>query len=107
METILQWKISNDLEIGGGELLIELPGITNKRIKQLFGKLPAGTGIYNDYSDAIIISNNVEKIVSPTRFMDKNAHGIYTLYTSFGEWRIGGFEKNQYVEELKSYIYGK
>jgi hypothetical protein len=104
----LQWSVNanNKIDEGSTYFQEELPGVTNAKIKSLFGKLPRGTGHTNDYSDTLVIINNLEKPNPAQTFMDKNASGIYTLYTSFGEWRIGGFDGNKYTTELKNYILG-
>ena len=105
METTInpQWTRVKDINIAGTSLQLELPEITNADIKKLFGELPAGANAHTKYSDeSIYLVNNIEKPVESIQYYD--GRGIYTLYTLYGVWRIGGFPGNKFTQQLRDYI---
>jgi hypothetical protein len=84
------FKISEKSEVGTHHI-VSLPNLTSQKVKELFGKLPKGTGKNNKYSEAIVLEHESIKPIQGN--YPKPGANLWTLYTSFGMWRIGGFEK--------------
>jgi len=96
--TVGNFQVS-EVNTQGTSLIKELPKLTNKKVKEIFGFLPAG--LKDKYSNGIVLIHKDEKVVPSTSFWaEDSCKGIYTLYTCGGEWRIGGFPGNQHTEEL-------
>jgi len=85
----------------GTSLLLALPSVSNEMVKAKFGKLPKG--LTGKYSQSIEIINNLEEPSNAIGWTEGT--GIYTLYTLYGEWRIGGFSENKYVKELSEFLF--
>jgi hypothetical protein len=104
METTIdiKWEVNVNVSRGGTSLLLELPNVTNKMVKKKFGKLP--DGLKDKYSESLHITNNIETPIGRKKWCDEKASGIYTLYCSYGVWRIGGFGNNKLVKALEEYL---
>lgn len=90
-----QFSVS-DVTVEGTGFAVELKDVTTLQLKSLFGSVPKGFGKKNKYSESMFITNA------------KDPKGVYTIYTSFGIWRIGS--KGASVEglaDLVSFITGK
>lgn len=90
----LNWQRLDDADINGTSLIKILNRISSKAIQTLFGDLPAGhSNLMEECSDHIFLKNDREDLV-------------YTLYTVYGTWRIGGYmEHEKYAEDLAAKIY--
>lgn len=104
--TPLNWKLNSEAPCTGSSLAKELPGVTNQRIQKLFGVLPSGVCAHEKYSDHLVLTNEVEGHHGETADVDfwNGLKGVYTLYTCYGEWRIGATANSKFVEELAAYI---
>lgn len=58
-----------------GTSLLKAIKSSNCRIKEVFGKLP--TGLRQKYSNHLIVTHG-------------DTGEVFTIYTCFGEWRVGG-----------------
>lgn len=87
----LTWIRNDKIDYLGTCLDRRLPLISSETIKKLFGKLPAGTQPHSKmkYSSTIVLYNNVEGTEIP-----------YTLYTFYGEWRIGSHDDGKFADQL-------
>jgi len=94
-----KFKINESLLINGTYHLYTLRGVTNECIKNIFGELPFGCNHSNKYSEVLILRHEDEDVIEGTGSWD-DGQGVYTLYTLYGEWRIGGFETNQHIADL-------
>lgn len=98
------FKVNQNLSRRSTSFQTILEGVTNKDIKNLFGILPKGTEFDEKYSEDIRLEYEGEHIQEAKSFWDDDAIGIYTLYTQYGIWRIGGFSDNQHTQELYNLI---
>jgi len=100
--TTVTWKVNKKVSALKTSLAKELPGITNETIKKLFGRLPSGCNPREKYSGFITLTNDSEPVKEANSPFEGS--GIYTLYCANGKWRIGGFFKNQFTDQLAEYI---
>jgi hypothetical protein len=94
------WKINTKISANATALMIVLNDVTDYQVKSAFGKLP--TGLKQKYSNQLVITHKDEKAIEETSCAEGT--GIYTVYTCYQEWRIGGFITNEHMEDLASFI---
>ncbi len=99
-----KFKVNQDLNTKSSSLQMILEEVTSETIKNLFGILPEGIEPDEKYSDRIILQYEGEHVQEAKTFWDDDAVGIYSLYTQYGIWRIGGFSDNQHTQRLYDLI---
>ena len=84
--------LNNTTNISGTSLITELPFLTCDRMIKLFGR-GAGMNIQrrHKYSNSIVVQN-------------ERTGECFSLYMSFGVWRIGGRDTSSSLGELMEFL---
>jgi hypothetical protein len=87
------WKVSK--KSANGTSFIMPLGICAADLIAAFGECPADIHPSNDYSESLHVENDNEPGL------------VYTIYTRYGEWRIGGHDNGKHAGDLQRFILEK